>query len=83
MVLASALFAVLIAWIAYNVLCEEGCVDRPWTLHAQLVLAVAGLVPAALTATAIARGEGRGAWTTGVPALLVYAAWALLLAAAT
>ena len=53
---AAAAFATWLAWIAYEVLCEEGCAGRPWPLVAQLIVACAGL-PLAAVAVAAARGR--------------------------
>jgi hypothetical protein len=80
-VLAAAAFATWLAWIAYGVLCEEGCAGRPWPLVAQLVAACVGLVLAATAAQAIVtRAERRARLATGTAAL-AYLAWAVLLAA--
>ena len=34
LVVAAAGFATWLAWIAFGVLCEEGCTGRPWPLVA-------------------------------------------------
>src|SRR3954447_19983390 len=70
--LAAAAFATWLAWIAYEVLCEEGCAGRPWPLVAQLVAAGCGLV---LAAAAVLAG-GRWARRLMLAAAIVYAAWA-------
>jgi hypothetical protein len=80
-VFAAAAFATWLAWIAYGVLCEEGCPGRPWPLVAQLVAACVGLPLAAVTAQAIATGARRRARLTATAAALAYLAWALLLLA--
>ena len=76
--LAAAAFATWLAWIAYRLLCEEGCTGRPWPLVAQLIAAGCGLV---LVAAAVVAG---GIWARRLvlAAAIVYAAWALLLIAA-
>ena len=76
--LAAAAFATWLAWIAYQVLCEEGCAGRPWPLVAQLIVAGCGLV---LAAAAVLVG-GRHAGRLMLAAAIVYAVWALLLIAA-
>ncbi len=75
LVVAAAGFATWLAWIAFGVLCEEGCTGRPWPLVAQLVAAGAGL-PLAIAA-AITRARA-----LFVATALVYARGASLLAAA-
>lgn len=75
---AAAVFATWLAWIAYHVLCEEGCPGRPWPLVAQLIAAGCGLV---LAAVAVLAG-GRRARRLMLAAAIVYVAWALLLIAA-
>jgi UPF0716 family protein affecting phage T7 exclusion len=80
-VLTAAAFATWLAWIAHGVLCEEGCVGRPWPLVAQLVAACVGLVLAVVAAQGIAtRAERRARLATGAAAL-AYLAWAVFLAA--
>ena len=59
--LAAAVVAAWLAWIAYEVLCEEGCAGRPWPLVAQLIVACACLPLAALSALTTARRGVRGA----------------------
>ena len=76
--LAAAAFATWLAWIAYRLLCEEGCTGRPWPLVAQLIAAGCGLV---LAAAAVVAG-GRRACRLMLAAAIVYAAWALRLIAA-
>jgi len=75
-VVVGAGFATWLAWVAFGVLCEEGCTGRPWPLVAQLVAACAGL-PLAVAA-AITRAPA-----LFIATALVYATWAILLAAAT
>jgi hypothetical protein len=82
LVVAAASFAVWLAWVAYQVLCEEGCAGRPWPLVAQLLLASAGLVPAAITAVRIARHGVRRARGALLVTASVYLLWALLLSVA-
>jgi hypothetical protein len=82
LVLVAALLAVWLAWVAYQVLCEEGCAERPWALVAQLILACAGLVPAAIAAVRIARHGVRRARGTLLVVATVYLLWALLLSVA-
>jgi hypothetical protein len=79
---AAAAFATWLAWIAYEVLCEEGCAGRPWPLVAQLIVAGCGLPLVALAALALARGGVRHARRLIVAAAIVDLAWALLLIAA-
>ena len=79
---AAAAFATWLAWIAYEVLCEEGCAGRPWPLVAQLIVACAGLPLAAVAALAIARRGVRHARRLITAAAIVYVAWGLLLIAA-
>ena len=79
LVLAAALCAVWLAWIAYEVLCEEGCAGRPWPLVAQLTVALGGLVPAAFAALKIARDGARRARGALFAVATVYLLWALLL----
>jgi hypothetical protein len=81
--LAAAVVAAWLAWIAYEVLCEEGCTGRPWPLVAQLIVACACLPLAALSALTTARRGVRGARRLLVGTAIGYALWALLLIAAT
>jgi hypothetical protein len=81
--LAAALFATWLAWIAYELLCEEGCAGRPWPLIAQLIVAGGCLPLAAVAALNTARRGVRGARGFLLAAAVGYAAWALLLIAAT
>ena len=81
-VLAAAAFATWLAWIAYEVLCEEGCAGRPWPLVAQLIVACGGLPLAAVAALAIACRRVRHARRLIIATAIVYAAWGLLLIAA-
>jgi hypothetical protein len=81
-VLGAAGFATWLAWIAYEVLCEEGCAGRPWPLVAQLVTACAGFVLAAGAAQAIAAGARTRARVALAAAAAAYLVWALLLAVA-
>ena len=78
-VLAAAGFATWLAWIAYGVLCEEGCPGRPWPLVAQLVAACAGLPLAVVAAHAIVTGARHRARLATATAGLAYLAWALML----
>jgi hypothetical protein len=80
-VLAAAGFATGVAWIAYGILCEEGCAGRPWPLVAQLAAACAGLGLAAVAAQAIATRAERRARVAAAGAAVAYAAWAALLTA--
>jgi hypothetical protein len=73
--LAAAAFATWLAWIAYRLLCEEGCAGRPWPLVAQLIAAACGFV---LVALAVLAGTRR----LMLAAAIVYVVWALLLIAA-
>jgi hypothetical protein len=77
--LAAAGFATWLAWIAYGVLCEEGCPGRPWPLVGQLVAACVGLPLAVVAAQAIATGARRRARVATGAAVFAYAAWALML----
>jgi hypothetical protein len=79
---AAAAFATWLAWIAYEVLCEEGCAGRPWPLTAQLIVACAGLPLVAVAALAIARRGVREARRLIISAAIVYVVWGLLLIAA-
>lgn len=81
-VFAAAGFATWLAWIAYGVLCEEGCAGRPWPLVAQLVTACAGFLFAAVAAQAIATGANARARAATAAAAAAYVAWAALLIAA-
>jgi hypothetical protein len=81
-VLGAAAFATWLAWVAYELLCEEGCVARPWPLVGQLVAACAGFVSAALAAQAIATGARGRALTAAAVAAAAYVVWAVLLAIA-
>ena len=78
---AAAAFATWLAWIAYEVLCEEGCAGRPWPLVAQLIVACGGLPLVAVTALVIARRGVRHARGLILAAAIVYVAWGLLLIA--
>ena len=78
----AAVFATWVAWIAYEVLCEEGCAGRPWPLVAQLIVACGGLPLAAVAALAIARRGVRQARRLIIAVAIVYVAWGLLLIAA-
>jgi hypothetical protein len=78
-VLGTAAFATWLAWIAYEVLCEEGCPRRPWPLVAQLVAACAGFVLAAVAAQATIGGAARRARVAATAAAVAYVAWAALL----
>ena len=78
-VVAAAGFATWLAWIAYGVLCEEGCPGRPWPLVAQLVAACAGLPLAIVAAQAIATGARHRARVATGTAGLAYLVWALML----
>lgn len=80
--LAAAAFATWLAWIAYEVLCEEGCEGRPWPLVAQLIAACGCLPLAALAALLTARRGVHRARGLLIAAAIGYAAWALLLIAA-
>ena len=71
-----------VAWIAYELLCEEGCTGRPWPLVAQLVSACAGLVCAAVAAHAIGTGARRRAGIAAACTAAAYVVWAILLLAA-
>ncbi len=75
----AAIFAMWLAFVAYQVLCEEGCAGRPWPLVAQLIVACACLPLAALSAVATARGRGRRLL---LATAIGYAAWVVLLLAA-
>jgi hypothetical protein len=79
--LAAAACATGLAWIAYGVLCEEGCVERPWPLVAQLVAACLGLGLTTVASHAIATRAQRRARLALAGATLAYVAWAVLLAA--
>jgi hypothetical protein len=79
---AAAAFATWLAWIAYAVLCEEGCAGRPWPLVTQLIVACGGLPLAAVAALAIARRGVLQARRLIIATAIVYAAWGLLLIAA-
>jgi hypothetical protein len=81
-VLGAAAFASWVAWLAYELLCEEGCTGRPWPLVAQLVTAGAGFVLAAVAAQAIAAGAHRRARVAAAGAAMAYVVWAALLVAA-
>ena len=78
-VLGTAAFATWLAWIAYEVLCEEGCTGRPWPLVAQLAAACAGFVLAAVAAQATISGAARRARVAATAAAVAYVAWAALL----
>ena len=80
---AAAVFATWLAWIAYEVLCEEGCTGRPWPLVAQLIVACGCLPLAALSALTTVRRGVRGARRLLVGTAIGYVLWALLLLAAT
>jgi hypothetical protein len=80
--LAAAAFATWLAFIAYGVLCEEGCPGRTWPLVAQLVAACAGFLLAAVAAQAIATGAGSRARVAAAAAVAAYCAWAVLLTVA-
>ena len=79
--LAAAACATGLAWIAFGVLCEEGCVGRPWPLVAQLVAACAGLGLAAVGSHAIVTRAQRRARLALAGAAVAYVAWAVRLAA--
>jgi len=79
----AALFATWLAWVAYDVLCEEGCAGRPWPLVAQLVVACVCLPLAASAALTAARRGVRAARGLLIGAATGYAAWGLLLIAST
>lgn len=81
-VLGAAAFATWLAWVAYELLCEEGCLGRPWPLVAQLVAACAGFVLAAVAAQAIGTGADRRARIATAGAAAAYLAWAVLLVVA-
>lgn len=81
-VLGAAGFATWLAWVAYELLCEEGCAGRPWPLVAQLVTACAGFALAAVAAQAVATGARRRARVAATATVVAYIAWAVLLAAA-
>ena len=81
--LTAAALATWLAWIAYEVLCEEGCAGRPWPLVAQLIVACACLPVIVLAAFTTARRGLRAARGLLTAAAIGYAAWALLLIAAT
>ena len=81
-VLAAAAFATWLAFIAYGVLCEEGCPRRSWPLVAQLVAACAGFLLAAIASQAIATGAGPRARVAAAMAAGAYIAWAALLVVA-
>lgn len=68
---AAAAFATWLAWIAYGVLCEEGCAGRPWPLTAQLIVACGGLPLVAAVALAIARRGVRHARRLMIAAAIV------------
>jgi hypothetical protein len=81
--LVAALFGAFIAWLSYGLLCDENCSGRSWELVAQLYVALAGLGPAALLAYFAFRERWSAALRSLAVGLAVYAAWALLLSAAT
>lgn len=81
-VFAAAGFATWLAWIAYGVLCEEGCAGRPWPLVAQLVTACAGFLFAAVAAQAITTGADGRARIATAAATVACVAWVALLIAA-
>ncbi len=81
-VVAAASFATWLAWIAYGVLCEEGCAGRPWPLIAQLVAACTGFLFASVAAQAIATGADARARVATAATAVVGVAWVALLIAA-
>lgn len=81
-VLGAAAFATWLAWVAYELLCEEGCLGRPWALVAQLVTACAGFVLAAVAAQAIWTGAHGRARMAAAGAAAAYLVWAGLLVVA-
>jgi hypothetical protein len=81
-VLAAASLATWLAWIAYGVLCEEGCAGRPWPLIAQLVAACTGFLFAAVAAQAIATGADARARVATAATAVAGVAWVALLIAA-
>jgi hypothetical protein len=82
LVLTAALFAVWLAWVAYQLLCEEGCAGRPWALVAQLILACVGLVPAVIAAVKLFRHGVQRARGAVLAVAILYLVWALLLSIA-
>jgi hypothetical protein len=80
--LTAAACATWLAWIAYELLCEEGCAGRPWPLVAQLIIAWFGLAFAAVAAYGTATGAHRRARTAAACAAAAYLVWAVLLLAA-
>ena len=81
--LAAACFATLGAWISYVTLCETGCQPPPRHLTAQLVIAVLGLSAAVAMTIFVARGRQRTAAALLLAAVILYAAWGVVLDQAT
>jgi hypothetical protein len=72
-----ALIATFFAWLTRVNLCEANC-HAPAILEIQLIIAVAGLVPAAVLLYATAVGHTRLAVRALAIGILTYAAWGLL-----
>lgn len=79
----AAAFGTFVAWLSYELLCDENCVTRPWELDWQLYVACAGLVVAVAMTWSVITGRARAAGVCLVAGLVLYAAWAVLLDAAT
>lgn len=83
--LCGASFAVLLAnavnWLACESQGSEAC-ERQDIASTQLVVAIAGLVPAIILVVAVARGNRRLTALALVVGVLLYLGWAILLDAA-
>jgi hypothetical protein len=73
--LAGALVAVVVACLGVNA-CDPGC-DRA-RYDIQLILAIAGVLPAALLVSATSGGQWRHAAVALGVGLVIYAVWGLL-----
>jgi hypothetical protein len=78
--LAMALLIFLVAWIGYGFGCQEENTELCGARTVQFVIALCGLVPAALTVMAAWRARYRGARFWLAVTLLTYVLWAILLA---
>jgi hypothetical protein len=72
-----AVIASVVAWVTRVNLCEGSC-HVPPVLEAQLVVALAGLVPALVLLYATARWRTRLAVWALMSGIAIYAAWGLL-----
>lgn len=81
--LLAAVAGTFVAWLGYGLLCDENCQGRSWELTTQLFVAIGGLVAVvSMTWFSFKRRWTAALWAL-VASLVLFAAWAVLLDAAT